>query len=182
VLHQLSAISPGFVFRAAAVAAVLATGCSRPWADNPEMRNDLGSMERTTVRIGDHTFEVWLALDDGQRQRGLMNVTEDQLAPIAGPQGDSSPKVQRGMLFAFPFEQPLSFWMLNTIIPLDIAYIAPDGRIMKTYTMAPLETRTYPSIEPAQFALELRAGLLAELGITSGQYVQIPDSVLKDVR
>jgi len=153
VLHQLSAISPGFVFRAAAVAAVLATGCSRPWADNPEMRNDLGSMERTTVRIGDHTFEVWLALDDGQRQRGLMNVTEDQLAPIAGPQGDSSPKVQRGMLFAFPFEQPLSFWMLNTIIPLDIAY-----------------------------ALELRAGLLAELGITSGQYVQIPDSVLKDVR
>ncbi len=83
------------------------------------------------------------------------------------------------MLFLFDQEMVLSFWMSNTITALDIAYIAPDGRIVKTYTMAPLETRIYPSIEPAQFALEVRAGLFAELGIVAGTYVEIPDSLLK---
>ncbi|MCL2330586.1 MAG: DUF192 domain-containing protein, partial [Phycisphaerae bacterium] len=83
------------------------------------------------------------------------------------------------MLFVFSNERSLGFWMANTITALDIAYIAADGRIVRTYTMAPLETRTYPSIEPAQFALEVRAGLFAELGIAAGQYVDIPESVLK---
>jgi uncharacterized protein len=83
------------------------------------------------------------------------------------------------MLFVFDFEQPLSFWMKNTIIPLDIAYIRTDGTIVKTYTMAPLETRTYPSIERARYALEVQAGLLDELGIQAGHTAEIPDGLLK---
>jgi uncharacterized membrane protein (UPF0127 family) len=72
--------------------------------------------------------------------------------------------------------------MFNTIIPLDIAYINAQGQIVKTYTMAPLETRTYPSLEPAQFALEVLAGTFEQLGIGVGDHVEIPDSVLKDAR
>src|SRR4029079_9386003 len=101
-----------------------------------------------------------------------MNTTVDQLATM--PDG-----TERGMLFIFETERPLSFWMLNTIIPLDIVYIRGDGRIVKKYTMAPLETRLYPSVEPALYALEMRAGLLDTLGVGPGDLVEIPDSILK---
>jgi uncharacterized protein len=134
-------------------------------------------MQKATLQIGTQPFDVWLALTDKQRELGLMQVTADQLGPFTHPQ--TGAKTERGMLFVFANEQPLSFWMYNTITPLDIAYIAADGRIVRTYSMAPLETRTYPSLEPAQFALEVRAGLFSELGITAGQHIEIPDSVLK---
>lgn len=155
---------------------VVSMGCSPGAASGTGTRNNLEAMEKAALSINQHAFEVWLAVTDQERELGLMQVTEEELASIAHPDGST---VQRGMLFAFEQEMPLSFWMRNTITPLDIAYIAPDGRIVKTYTMAPLETRIYPSIEPAQFALEVRAGLFAELGVGVGTYVQIPDSVLK---
>jgi uncharacterized membrane protein (UPF0127 family) len=134
-------------------------------------------MDKSVIHILEQPFEVWIAANDNERELGLMQVAEEELAPIAQPEG--KPAIQRGMLFLFDQEMVLSFWMSNTITALDIAYIAPDGRIVKIYTMAPLETRIYPSIEPAQFALEVRAGLFAELGIVAGTYVEIPDSLLK---
>jgi uncharacterized membrane protein (UPF0127 family) len=85
------------------------------------------------------------------------------------------------MLFVFGDEELRSFWMYNTIIPLDIVYMRSDGVIVSTHTMAPLETRLYPSVEPAQFALEVRAGLLGELGIGVGDRAEIPSSILKVV-
>ncbi|NLE58515.1 MAG: DUF192 domain-containing protein [Planctomycetes bacterium] len=133
------------------------------------------------MTIGDHQFEVWLATDDEKRELGLMQVKEEELASFRGQTSQGLSDIHRGMLFVFGFEQPLSFWMHNTITPLDIAYIRSDGRIVGIHTMAPLETRTYPSGEPARFALEVKAGLFASLGVKAGDRVQIPDSVLKDV-
>jgi uncharacterized membrane protein (UPF0127 family) len=159
-----------------------AVGCSNPTAAEPGKRNSLDTMQKATITINSQPFEVWLALDDEQRQLGLMQVPAEDLAPLPNPGSDNRAPTQRGMLFVFEREMPLSFWMANTITALDIAYIAPDGQIVKTYTMAPLETRIYPSIEPAQFALEVRAGLFAELGISAGMRVEIPESVLKGVR
>jgi len=167
------------------LALTLVTGAS--WAAgcgdggvNPEFRNDLESMETARIQIRQQTFEVWLATEPAQQERGLMQVRAEELTPIPpdaerGLPGGAEP----GMLFVFDSEQLRSFWMSNTLIPLDIAYIRSDGRIVKTHTMAPLETRLYPSIEPAQFALEVRAGLFAELGIGVGDPVEIPDTVLK---
>jgi len=143
-------------------------------------RNDLENMETARIVIKGHSFEVWLAATQNQRQLGLMQVTEDELAGFTDDTAGSEGQViQRGMLFIFPSEQPLGFWMLNTIIPLDIAYIRQDGVIVNTYTMAPLETRIYPSSAPAIYALEVQAGIFADLGIGPGDRVEIPDSVLK---
>ena len=86
---------------------------------------------------------------------------------------------ERGMLFVFEAEQPLAFWMLNTITPLDIAYIRTDGKLVKIHTMPPLTTQTFPSVEPARYALEVRAGTFAKLGIAEGDQAEIPTSVLK---
>jgi len=159
-----------------AVWAFLGIGCGPKSGEKiPSYRNDLSTMKTAQVTIKEKTFNVWLALNDEQRQRGLMQVTQAELeAPAEGP--------VPGMLFAFPDEQYLSFWMYNTITPLDIAFISADGRIVKIHTMAPLETRLYPSIEPAQYALEVLAGTFERLQIAAGDPVEIPESVLKDVR
>jgi uncharacterized membrane protein (UPF0127 family) len=64
-----------------------------------------------------------------------------------------------GMLFVFDKEDNLSFWMKNTLIPLDIAYINKRGIINEIYYMAPLDTsKIYSSINPAMYALEVNAG------------------------
>jgi uncharacterized membrane protein (UPF0127 family) len=161
-------------FLAAALLSLLAAGCAKPGQTVTDYRNDLSKMTTTRVTINNQSFNVWLAANEDQRERGLMQVTESDLAPVDD--------AIRGMLFVFPDEQFLSFWMYNTITPLDIAFIDADGRIVKTHTMAPLETRLYPSVEPAQFALEVLAGTFDRLHIAAGDHVEIPDSVLKDVQ
>lgn len=85
---------------------------------------------------------------------------------------------ERGMLFIFERERNLSFWMKDTIIPLDIAYARSDGTIVRTLTMTPLDESTYPAGRPARFALEVNAGLFAKKAIREGDVMVIPDSVL----
>jgi uncharacterized membrane protein (UPF0127 family) len=69
--------------------------------------------------------------------------------------------VERGMLFAFPDEVPRSFWMKNTLVPLDISYFAADGTWVSSARMEPCVAdpcETYLSAGPARYALELPAG------------------------
>ena len=54
-----------------------------------------------------------------------------------------------------------------------------SGRIVKTHTMPPLTLQTFPSIEPAMFALEVKAGTFEKLGIAEGDQIIIPEEVLK---
>jgi len=156
-----------------AVWAVTFAGCG-PASQSSE--NQLAGLDeknqKELISIAGKTFDVWLALTSGERQTGLMRVTEQELAPNDAGQ-------ERGMLFVFEAEQPLAFWMLNTITPLDIAYIRTDGKIVKIHTMPPLTTQTFPSIEPARYALEVRAGTFAKLGVAEGDQAEIPTSVLK---
>jgi hypothetical protein len=154
-------------------------GCSRS-ESQPEFRDDLDDMATDRIRIGDQVFEVWLASTPAQRSRGLMQVPAEALLSIPPDAGRGLPRgAERGMLFVFEKQRLQAFWMFNTIIPLDIAFIRADGTIVTTYTMAPNETRSYPSIEPVRFALEVRAGLFEKLGISPGDRVEIPRSVLK---
>lgn len=134
-------------------------------------RNDLSKMATAEVTVINkagqrHTFNVWLARSPAEQTRGLMNVTEAELPH------------DKGMLFIFPYDQVLGFWMRNTIIPLDIAYIRSDGTIVRGLTMQALDETSRSSIEPARFALELRSGELAARGIAAGDHVEIPASVL----
>ncbi len=103
-----------------------------------------------------------VADDEDERQRGLMGRTE--LAENAG------------MLFAFKREQTLSFWMKNTLIPLSIAYIAADGRIVDIQDMEPLDDEPphYVSAEPVKYALEVNQGFFAEHGVEVGDSAEIP--------
>jgi uncharacterized protein len=101
---------------------------------------------------------VELALDDGARTRGLMYRTQMD--------------ADAGMLFSWDREQPRSFWMLNTCIPLDMLFIAADGTIVGILEQVPT-LNTAPRGVPcaAQHVLEVNAGWTRQHGVLPGQKV-----------
>jgi uncharacterized membrane protein (UPF0127 family) len=78
----------------------------------------------------------------------------------------------RGMLFDFPHAEPASFWMKNTLIPLDIIFIGTDGRILNIASAKPLDETAVPSHGAARGVLEIGGGRAAELGIEPGDLVK----------
>jgi len=108
-----------------------------------------------------HVFKVWLA-DTPQRQaQGLMFVR-------------SLPDL-RGMLFAYPQPKPISMWMKNTYIPLDMVFIDDHGRIQQVVEQAtPHSLDLIRSDAPALAVLEIAGGEAKRLGIHAGQHVIHP--------
>ena len=90
---------------------------------------------------------------------GLMN--RQSLAP------------DRGMIFPYDPPRPASFWMKDTLIPLDIIFIAPGGRIHRIEAnTVPLSLEPVVSTEPVEAVLEVAGGRSAELGIAAGDQVE----------
>jgi uncharacterized membrane protein (UPF0127 family) len=80
----------------------------------------------------------------------------------------------QGMLFAFPERGMHCFWMRNTLVPLTIAFIADDGRIVNTADMAPLTEDGHCPGEPVRLALEMEQGWFARKGLRNGDRIGIP--------
>jgi uncharacterized membrane protein (UPF0127 family) len=126
----------------------------------PAWAADPGTLEIVT-KTGVHVFTVELAVNDEQRSRGLMYRK-------AMAQG-------HGMLFDFQNEQPVSFWMHNTFIPLDMIFIGGDGRIKHIAENAqPQSDRLIPSGGPVRAVFEVIAGTVHALGIAPGDRVAHP--------
>ena len=83
-----------------------------------------------------------------------------------------------GMLFVFTDSRVRSFWMANTYVPLDIAYMDPSFRVVDIVAMEPLVTDSYPSSAPSMYGLEVRQGWFAEQGIAIGAQAEIVFGVL----
>ena len=115
--------------------------------------NSLGERVPVQVEIADTPEE---------RQTGLMGRTA--LAEDAG------------MLFVFDEEQTLSFWMRDTLIPLSIAFMDAEGRIVDIQDMKALDDRPphYTSAEPARYALEVNVGFFEERGVEVGDRAKLP--------
>jgi hypothetical protein len=116
-----------------------------------------------TIVVGgrDLKFEVELATNDAERSHGLM--FRKQLGAY------------EGMLFDFFQEQQVSFWMKNTLIPLDMVFIAGDGTVKHVHANAvPLSTDPIPSMYPVRAVLEINGGSAALLGIKPGDTVKNP--------
>jgi uncharacterized protein len=106
-----------------------------------------------TIRSGNrtHQFIVEVAATPEQQERGLM--FRKSLA------GD------RGMIFPYDPPSDVSFWMKNTLIPLDIIFIRADGTIVRITHAKSLDLSPLPAGEPVAAVLEIRGGRAAELGI-----------------
>ena len=132
-----------------------------------------------TVTAGGKPFSVRLALDDPSREKGLSGVAT---------LGEGE-----GMLFVFPDSQTRNFWMVDCLMDIDIAFVNPLGFVTSVHTMPkePLqaegETRDdyykrlprYPSIDAAQFALEVAPGTLSKLGVKRGTRLEFDRDSLK---
>ena len=106
-----------------------------------------------------HSFTVEIARTSQQQAKGLMFRTE---LPD-----------DRGMVFPFVQERMASFWMKNTVIPLDIIFIRKDGKIENiAANTIPYSTDPVESTAPVSAVLELRGGLTAQLGIKPGDSVR----------
>jgi uncharacterized membrane protein (UPF0127 family) len=79
----------------------------------------------------------------------------------------------RGMLFVFPDTQIRSFWMKDTFIPLDIAYLDANLKIVDIQPMEPETLESHPSMLPAMFALEVPMGWFDEIGIEVGAQARV---------
>lgn len=79
-----------------------------------------------------------------------------------------------GMLFVYPRENILSFWMKDTRIPLSIAFIREDGRIIQIDSMKPYSLDTHVSKEKARYALEMNEGWFKVHNVREGDTVKIP--------
>ena len=80
-------------------------------------------------------------------------------------------KPDHGMVFVFERSEPRAFWMKNTFIPLSIAFVAADGRILNIDDMAPQDEASHWSSGPAMYVIEMRKGWFAERGIRAGDRV-----------
>ena len=77
-----------------------------------------------------------------------------------------------GMLFDFQTVEPVPMWMKNTYVPLDMLFIAADGRILNiARDTAPLDLTPIPSAGLVRGVLEIRAGTTVKLGIKAGDRV-----------
>jgi hypothetical protein len=86
-----------------------------------------------------------------------------------------------GMLFVYPGPRPLSFWMKNTPLPLSIAFLDEEKRIINIADMQPHTTQSHQSAQPAQYALEVHQGWFAERGIEPGDVCEFrlpPDIII----
>lgn len=110
-----------------------------------------------TTAKGLQRFMVEVAATPAEQQKGLMFRT------AMGP--------NEGMIFPNRPPQQRSFWMKNTVIPLDIIYIGPDRRVLNIVTGVPYSTESLPSAGPVINVLELNAGRAEALGIKPGDAV-----------
>ena len=88
-------------------------------------------------------------------------------------------KPDHGMLFVFNAPQPLTFWMKNTFVPLSIAYIGADGKILNIDDMAPQTETGHSSQGLALYALEMKKGWFADRSIGAGSRVEGLDKAPK---
>ena len=145
-------------------AAASLTGCSAP-AENPEttLEASPAGLEQIPLTIRSdgrtHEFIVEVARTAEEQATGLMN------RPALEP--------GRGMLFPYDPPRMTSFWMKNTLIPLDLIFIRADGTVARIAANAePMSLAPIPSLEPVAAVLEIPGGRSAELGIEAGDMVR----------
>ncbi|MET0478367.1 MAG: DUF192 domain-containing protein [Actinomycetota bacterium] len=106
------------------------------------------------------TVRLEVAADPATRARGLME--REQVPPGTG------------MVFLYPADVAESFWMKNTLVPLSIAFVAADGRVVSVAEMSPCKADPCPTYAPAgpyRYAVELAAGSFGDAGVGPGERV-----------
>jgi uncharacterized protein len=117
-------------------------------------------LPRVLLRAAGQELTVEVARTEAQREQGLMGRKD------LGPRD--------GMIFVFDRDDHLSFWMKDTPTALSIAFLSSDGKVLEIADMQPFSEKTIRSRLSARYALEMRQGAFAELGIREGDTFTFP--------
>jgi len=110
------------------------------------------------LNIGIHLVKAEVAANDPARQQGLM------FRQSMGP--------NEGMVFAFEEDARVCMWMKNTFLPLSVAFLDKEGRILNIEDMQPHTTDSHCAVKPARYALEMNQGWFRKKNIAPGAQVQ----------
>ena len=146
------------IFVLSALSLAVLVGCRQEPLPQPPAAKE-SRPGKVHLTIGGTSLWAEVAGDEAARSQGLMHRRQM-------PQDE-------GMLFVFEYPQQLSFWMKNTYLPLDIAFVSKDGTILNILRMEPLnEVPRYLSRGPALYAIEANAGWFKDHGIKAGDRVR----------
>ena len=112
------------------------------------------NLPRITLNAGIHNISAEVAQSPDERATGLMF--------------RQSMPANQGMLFVFEQAEQQCFWMKNTLIPLDIAFVADDGTIVNIDHMKPQTLDNHCSLKPGRMVLEMNDGWFARKGVSAG--------------
>lgn len=146
------------------MAAAAACGSTTSASEAPLERSPAG-LDQVPLTItssnGEHRFTVEVARTPEEQAQGLMN--RNSVPP------------DRGMIFPYDPPAQVSFWMKNTLVPLDMIFIGADGKIGRiAANTTPMALDPVASIDPVSAVLEVAGGRAAELGIKQGDKVSWP--------
>jgi uncharacterized membrane protein (UPF0127 family) len=118
----------------------------------------LADLPEVPLNVGGNKLTAEVASTDAQRSTGLMH---RRMLPE-----------NRGMLFIFPDVAMHGMWMMNTYVPLSVAFIDREGRIINIEDMQPQTQNSHTAAKPAKYALEMNLGWFAKRGIKPGVKIE----------
>jgi uncharacterized membrane protein (UPF0127 family) len=158
--------------------ALLLAGCGGAPANSDTQSKDTQQASGATAETTTSVLRT-LVIDTsgGKKVEVRVEVADNIAEQEKGLMYRKSLGEDRGMLFVYPAERELSYWMKNTYIPLSIAYIDSEGRIVDILDMKPLDDKPphYTSSEPVQYALEVNKGFFEKEGVKEGDRAELPD-------
>ncbi len=152
------------MFRTFSILLLIAfAGCDRATSSvNTPATAEAGIEVRFPVHIGKSETLLRVAVTELEKSQGLMRV-------------DKLPEAE-GMVFMYAAPQQMNFWMKDTVLDLDIAFVLADGTVDEIRTMQAGDTRdTFSRSEKVQFSIEMPAGWFARAGLKSGDKVNLTD-------
>jgi uncharacterized membrane protein (UPF0127 family) len=142
------------------------TTAREPGGADRSAQTESGSPEPPTVTI--HP-------SDGEEVKVRVRIADDFVERYQGLRGRRSLPENRGMLFVYTEEEEeLSYTMEDTLVPLSIAFMDSEGRIVDIKAMEPGTGGPYTNEEPAQYALEVNQGFFEENGVEVGDRAELP--------
>jgi uncharacterized protein len=156
-MHPITALFP--FFRRAASGLALAGLCfvGTLQAQDGEPQTNL---QRVKIGAGMHQIDAQVAQTPGERQTGLMH---RKAMPL-----------NEGMVFVFEQAAEQCFWMKNTLLPLNAAFVADDGTIVNIVQMKPQTLDAHCSAQPVRYVLEMNQGWFAKKGVKPGMRLSGP--------
>ncbi len=155
---------------------LLLAGCD-DGSDNPGGGSATTSSEpraeASGTEGGKELRKVIIDASSGEKVKVRVEIAESLREVVTGLRWRKSLPENRGMLFVYTDEEKRTFTMEDTLIPLSIAFMDSEGRIVDIQDMEPSKDG-YDSAEPAQYALEVNQGFFEERGVKVGDRAELP--------